>query len=203
MQYVIFHGSFGSASGNWFPYLKQELITKGHKVLVPQFPTESYSEATANLTKDPNYKLEKFNLANWIKYFEKEVLPVLGSEDTVFIGHSLGPLTILHILSTFEIKLKAAYFIAPFFDLPESDPAYDQAIANFNARDLDFAKIKEKIVRSYVIYSDNDPYVAIEKSLEFANKLGAEPLLMKGKAHFNSETRLIKFPELLELLGKI
>lgn len=203
MQYVIFHGSFGSSKGNWFPYLKQELMAQGHQVLVPQFPTESYSEASDNLAKDHNYKLVKFNLKNWLQYFKETVLPQLRVEDTVFIGHSLGPLVILHILSTFDLKLKAAYFIAPFLDLPESDPAYDQAIENFNTRNLDFNMIKKKIRHSFVIYSDNDPYVGIDKALEFAEKLEAEPILMQGKAHFNAETGLLQFPELLELLGKI
>jgi HD superfamily phosphodiesterase len=37
-NYLIIHGSFGSPEGNWFPYLRQELVNRKQNVKVPQMP---------------------------------------------------------------------------------------------------------------------------------------------------------------------
>ena len=44
MKFVLFHGSYGSSEGNWFPYLKNQLELINQDVLVPQFPIEDHKE---------------------------------------------------------------------------------------------------------------------------------------------------------------
>ncbi len=34
----LIHGSYGHPQENWFPWLKKELESLGHKVYVPAFP---------------------------------------------------------------------------------------------------------------------------------------------------------------------
>ncbi len=46
MQFVIFHGSFGMNSINWFPYLRKRLQGDGHDVLAPNMPQESWERMT-------------------------------------------------------------------------------------------------------------------------------------------------------------
>jgi predicted alpha/beta hydrolase family esterase len=38
LEVVIVHGSGGSDSSNWFPWLTTELQKRGHSVIVPEFP---------------------------------------------------------------------------------------------------------------------------------------------------------------------
>lgn len=44
MQFIIFHGAYGSKNGNWFPWLKKELVKLGHNVLLDQYPVDNYDE---------------------------------------------------------------------------------------------------------------------------------------------------------------
>lgn len=55
---------------------------------------------------------------------------------------------------------------------------------------------------SYVLYSDNDPYVDKKLSLEFAKKLSSKKILVKGGKHLNSEAGFDDFPLVFELCVK-
>lgn len=43
MTFVIFHGSFGSSQGNWFPSLAKYLKNLGNEVFTPQFPVDDFN----------------------------------------------------------------------------------------------------------------------------------------------------------------
>lgn len=55
---------------------------------------------------------------------------------------------------------------------------------------------------SYVLYSDNDPYVDKKLSLDFAEKLGSKKILIRGGKHLNSEAGFDDFPLVFELCVK-
>ena len=44
MKFVIFHGTYGSSEGNWFPYLKKQLELINQKVILPQYPKDDHEE---------------------------------------------------------------------------------------------------------------------------------------------------------------
>ncbi len=75
----IIHGWEGSPQGDWFPWLKKELETKSFVVEVPIMPD----------TMHPT-------LEGWLGHLKK----ITGepNENTYFIGHSLGVITILRYL---------------------------------------------------------------------------------------------------------
>jgi len=197
MQFVIFHGSFGSSDGNWFPYLKNELKKIDQKVLVPQFPVEDY-DAISQI--GPQVEFNNQNLTNWLKFFENKILPKLDkNEPLCFIGHSIGPVFILHLIKEFKIKLDSAIFVSPFYEKIKFAWQYNKANETFYNPNFNFINLRKYIPVSYIIYSKSDPYVPEENILHFANKMKSSIIEVKDGGHLNAEFDLVKFPLILEL----
>jgi len=200
MQYVIFHGSFGSADSNWIPWLKTRLEELGHKVITPQFPIEDYDAMTA---AGESFVCKNQTPKNWLKYFKTEVLPQLDlKQPVIFVGHSSAPVFILHILDKFDIKLKQAVFVCPFLQLGPDLWQYDKVNSLFYKDDFDFKKLRGKIGSSVVLYSDNDPYVPEQTAKDFASALGAKLITVPKGGHLNAEFGFTELPQLWEVLEK-
>lgn len=197
MKFVIFHGSFGGPSENWFPQLKEKLEMLGQKVISPQFPIEdweSFSKA------GPNTKPKKQNLNNWLTFFQKNILPQFKSgEKLCFIGHSIGPVFILHAVEKFNLKLDCAIFVSPFFVNPPGVWQYDLVNSTFYNINFDFDKLKKLIPTSYVLYSDSDPYVNKNQAILFAKALDSSTIFVRKAGHMNSEVNLNEFPLVFDL----
>lgn len=194
MKFVIFHGSFGNPDGNWFPELKDKLQALGQEVLVPKFPCDDFNTLTKS-TKTIQ------NLSNWMKVFEREVLPkIKNGEKLCFVGHSLAPVFILHAVLKYNLKLDCAIFVSPFMEDIKND-SWQFYLVNktFYKTDFDFQRLNQLIPRSYVLYGDNDPYVAAKYSIDFANKLNSQIILVKNGGHLNAEFGFKKFPQLLDI----
>ena len=196
MQFIIFHGSFGSAEGNWFPQLKEQLESLGQKVIIPEFPIDDWDEITKNGQTIPP---EKQILDKWLKVFEDVYSQLDTNEKICFIGHSLGCLFILHIVSKFNIQLDSAIFVSPFFDTLHKDWQIDHVNRSFYKIDFDFGLLKELIPISYVLYSDNDPYVNKNHSILFAKALDSSMIYVRRAGHMNSEVNLNEFPLIADL----
>ncbi|MBU0976579.1 MAG: alpha/beta hydrolase [Patescibacteria group bacterium] len=201
MLFVIFHGSFGSPEGNWFPELKEKLELFGQDVLVPKFPVEEWNEISENSNlKSQNYKTKNQNLENWLKVFEKKVLPrIKKAKKVCFVGHSLGPVFILHLVNKFNIKLDSAIFVSPFLSDLGGDPRFKLVNKTFYKKDFDFKRLKKLIPISYVLYSENDPYVDKKYMFEFGKKMDSSLIEVRRAGHMNSEVNLNEFPLVLEL----
>ena len=91
----IFHGTGGHPEENWFPQLKEQLELLGQEVVIPTFPCEDWDE----LTKDGHSAPPKHqSLHSWFKAFDEVYKTLKKDEKLCFIGHSLGPLFILHVV---------------------------------------------------------------------------------------------------------
>lgn len=178
----IIHGAGGSPNGNWFPWLKQELEKIGFVVIVPTFPTP-----------------EGQNLKNWRKVMKTYTI----EKEDIFVGHSISPAFILDLLE--RNAAKAAFLVAPFIrkiNYKGEGLNFDVINSTFY-KNFDWAKIKENCKHFFVFYSDNDPYVPIDRSEEVAEKLGVKPIIVKGAGHINAESGYTKFELLLEKIKKI
>lgn len=204
MHYLILHGTFGTNQGNWFPWLKAKLEEQKHTVTLPQFPIEDYEDMTA---KGQPYECNQQNLANWLSYFEINVLPIITEaskhNELVVIAHSSAPLFCLHLIQKFSIKIKTAIFVAPFFELTTGYWQYDQINGDFASANFDLQLIKNHIDQSYVYLSENDPYVPYKTAQKFARALGSKELLIKDAGHFNASFGYTSFPKLLEQLNTL
>ena len=175
---IIIHGTGGNPNGNWFPWLKSELEKSDCRVFVPKFPTP-----------------ENQSLENWLNVF-KDYEQYLD-ENSIVIGHSLGPAFLLSVLENLNRPIKAAFFVVGFTGLL-NNPDFDELNESFVTKSFDWAKIKNNCKRFYVIFSDNDPYVPLEKGKSLAENLGTELIVLKNAGHINEEAGYTEFSFLLD-----
>jgi len=201
ITYVIFHGAYGDVKGNWFPYLKKELTNLGQEVIIDQYPVEDWK----NVEKaGKSFKPTKQTLSNWMHLFEKNTLPQLKGKKLCFVGHSLGPVFILHLIEKHHLYLECGIFVMPFIEALNTESAWQFDVVNssFYKKDFDFKRLKKYIPHSYVIYSDNDPFVDVKLALAFGQKLDSCPILIKKSFHISAPL-FQKNPLVLELCKTI
>lgn len=148
----------------------------------------------------PNADPNNQSLKNWFNTFEKEILPKIKKDEKLcFIGHSLGPVFILHIVEKYNIQLDSAIFVSPFLDKLKRNWQIDLVNKSFYKTDFNFEKLNKLIPISYVLYSDNDPYVDFNHSVLFAKILNSSLIFVKRAGHMNSEVNLNEFPLVFDL----
>ena len=197
----LIHGWDGRPDNHWFPYLSLELKANGFEVNAPQMPNAA----------EPKVK-------EWLSFLKDYVGK--PDSDTYFVGHSLGCITIARYLSEFsgkrtpsasgispskegerkreKAKVGGCVFVAGFsgrLEIPE--------IREFYELPFDAEKAKAHCDKFVMLFSDNDSYVPIEKSLEFAKQLGAKTILERGKGHFTAGDGVTALPSALSALLKM
>ncbi|GEM_PF-2655798 len=95
MKVFLIHGAYGHPEENWFPWLKQQLEASGWTVFTPTFPTP-----------------ENQSLESWKKAFAPYLSKI--DEQSILVGHSLGPAFILSILEDLNFQIPACFFVAGF-----------------------------------------------------------------------------------------
>jgi len=175
----IIHGWEGAPDSNWFPWLRSKLEGRGMEVHVPQMP-DSY-----NPKQGP-----------WL-----EALAALvgrADEETYFVGHSLGCITILRYLESMRegSRIGGAVFVAGF-----TDDLGIKEIGDFFKAPIDYAKISEGCGRFVAIASDNDKYVALKYSDILKDNLNAKIIVEPGMGHFNMKELHVVLNELLKMMA--
>lgn len=197
MKFVLFHGSYGNPEENWLPELKEKLLALGQDVLVPTFPVDTWDDVTLRGNTKPTVNQ---NLESWLKIFEKEVLSQCKRNGRLcFVAHSLGCVFVLHVLEKYRLTLDSAIFVSPFLENLNTKWQIDHANSTFYKSKFDFGRLKKSVPVSYVLYSDNDPYVDRKISSNFARKLGSSAIIVHRSGHMNSEVNLNEFPLVYEL----
>jgi uncharacterized protein len=177
VNFFIIHGSNGNRDSHWYPWLDHKLSDLGNEVIRLQFPVG-----------------EEQNLENWLDEL-KQYADLL--EDSILIGHSLGASFILNVLALWVVNPRAVFLISGFVDLL-GDSSFDDVNKTFVEEELDWEKIKRSCEHFYLIYSNNDPYVPIEKVEKIARNLDTEIIFVKGGGHFQTQSGFKEFPLLLE-----
>ncbi len=183
---LILHGAGNNSEGNWFPWLKGELVKIGYQVFSPDLPHTD------------NPKLEE-----WLEAVKKTGFQF--NEESVLIGHSCGGTLILSLLERLPktVKIKRAILVAAPLDkgvVKEYWLLKEDLCQDF----YNFEKIRNSCNEFILIYSQNDPYDCGErhgKVLE--EELSGKLLIMKDQGHFNLEVSqdYKQFPKLLEIIG--
>jgi predicted alpha/beta hydrolase family esterase len=179
MKAVILHGTANDHTGNWFPWLKQELLKLGlEDVWVPDLP----GSGRPDIKRYTEYLLSK----NW------------DFKNNLLVGHSSGSVEIMGLLLALPegITIDTAVLVGTY----KGDLGRDDLRAT--AADFDYQKIKSKAKKFIVVHSDNDPYCPLDGAKWVAQQLDAKFVLMPGFAHFGiqQDPKFKEFPELLQII---
>lgn len=172
-NFILIHGTGGNPDECFYPWLRKELEKRKHKVYAPFFPTPVGQ-----------------TLENWMKEFEPYWKHV--TEETVFVGRSIGPVFILRLLERTKVRIKAAFLVAGFCsDLGVQE--FEPLIETFVEKPFNWKKIMSNCGRFFVYHADNDPVIPLEKGEELARNLGMDITLVRGAEHFWFK----EFPQIL------
>lgn len=183
---LILHGAGNNSHGNWFPWLKSELETKGYTVWSPDLPNSD----------EPNQD-------SWLKTIFSNKKWQFNS-DSVIVGHSAGATLILRILEKLpkRVHIQTCILVAGVVELG-TKPEFFQYKRDLVRNPFDWEKIKKSAREFYFIHSDNDPYECGENQGKIMQKyLGGRLIIKRGEGHFNLEKseKYKQFPLVLELL---
>jgi predicted alpha/beta hydrolase family esterase len=179
---ITIHGWAGDAKSNWFPWLQSELEKRGIEVFNFTMPN----------SKHPTQDV-------WLDYLNKNLNDV--DEDTFFVGHSLGGITILRYLEglSSEVKIGGIVLVASF-SVPIGYPEPDGFCQSF----VNFEKVKRMVGdRVALIHSDNDNYVSNETGKHLHENLGGKQIVIHGGGHLTSNDGYVEFPEVLDALTSL
>lgn len=202
MNFIYFHGSFGGPNENWIPHLSlklEELHSPLHRI---HFPTDSWDEIVK--AGPERKKRTKQTLKNWLETFDSFYNSYKEwDEPTSFIGHSLGPLFILHVLERYPITVDTAFFVSPFYSDIGGKWEFKMVNKTFYKSRFKFDLIKQKINQSYVVYGDNDPYVPQTHIHRFSKRLNSSNIKIRNGGHLNLDAGFNQFPLLFELCKSV
>ena len=182
----IIHGWGGMPNAGWLKWLNKELSSKGFKVYAPEMPDKENPEIKA-----------------WISYLSKIVGDI--DKDTYFVGHSIGCQAIMRYLESLpgNTKIGGIFFVGGWFTLKNLESEEEKEIATpWLNSPINFERIKQKTKKITALFSDDDPYVSLENSKMFKDKLGAKIIIENNKGHYiEKETKEIPvvLNELLEM----
>lgn len=177
-EIFIIHGAYGSPDENWFQWLAHELESLGHSVHIPEFPTP-----------------EGQNLENWMDAFEEHRSKM--EEDTIMIGHSLGPAFILNVLEQIETSIDAAFFASGFTGLLDK-PEFDKINKTITDREFDFNQINSNCGDFYLYHGSDDPNVPLNKAVDLARRCHTGVYVIPNGGHLNEDAGYTNFPKILE-----
>lgn len=184
----LIHGWEGNPDKEWFPWAKQQLEQLGYEVHAPQMPDTDNPQIDA-----------------WVSALVSEVGK--PEQTDIFIGHSIGCQAIIRYLEALADgeKVEKVIFVAGWLTLSsESTPTdKEREIAKpWLENIIDFNQVKNKADSFACVFSDNDPYVPLDKNTQmFREKLGAQIIVEKNMGHFTLDDGVKKLPILLRFFS--
>lgn len=176
----LIHGYTASPTSNWFQDFKANLDSDTVKVDILEMPNSNNPQ-----------------LAQWIAYMKDCINRI--DENTIFVGHSLGCVSILHYLNQVSVKkIKALFMVSGFIErtpIPE--------LKEFIQPQLNYSKFKEIAENIVSISAKDDDIVPYNYSEYMAKKLDSEFILLNQGKHFIDRDNITVFPLLINEIKKI
>ena len=184
----IIHGYLSYPQEAWLPLLKVELEKRGYAVALPAMP---HPDAPV--------------IAEWVRFIAQ--LVGQPAETTVMIGHSLGCQGVLRYLENLGIagrSVTRTVLVAGTFPIERSREeasvatAGDPVLRPWFSTGVDPVPVKKAAGRCTVIFSDNDPYISVEKEkATFRAVLDPTIVVVPGQGHFNEDSGITELPAAL------
>ena len=228
----LIHGWEGKPDNHWFPWLALELKAdfsahggpaSGWEVNAPQMPNAAEPKVSEWLSFLKDYvgrpDEETFFVGHSLGCITvARYLAKLSSDSPLIKGalpSSAGGISKSSVSKTRppsfssrggsafggrkgRIEIGGCVFVAGF-----SGCINVSEIKEFYELPFDPEKAKMHCDNFVMIFSDNDPYVPMEKSLEMARELGAKTILERGKGHFTKGDGVTALPSALSALLKM
>ena len=178
-QIYVIHGYGASPDKHWFPWLKRILGNKGYEIEILKMPTP-----------------ETPKVNEWIATLKKDIGII--NENTYFVAHSLGNITLLRYLSEYKnLNEIGGFIMVSAFDRPIKG---FEELHPFVETSLDYKKISEKCKLKVVIAAKDDYLVPFEFSKEISKKLDAEFYLIENAGHFLDRDGITELPLIEEII---
>jgi len=183
MKIILIHGLAATKKSNWFPWIETQVK---HNLGL------SLQSISLPHSKIPNRD-------KWLGSLNKEIL--CPDENTFFIAHSLGCITLLKYIEGLpDTIVVGGVILISAFD--ESLPLIP-LINSFVERKPIYGRIIPKVRNIKVIGSTNDIIVPIKYTKKVAAQLHASVTEIQRAGHFTTQDGYTSFPELYSILVKM
>ena len=178
----IIHSYNGDTAYSFAPSIKNLCKENNIDYYFPEFPirSEATYESWENILND---------------YKEKGIL----NNESIVVSHSLGTQFIIKYLVKNKVKINTYISVAGFINYKGREDL-EKILIRFKPTDEEFNKYKTLVNNIYSIYSDNDEINSIDKLEEYANKLSANKILIKGAGHFNPKSGITQIEEIDKII---
>lgn len=177
-QIFVLHGYSASIDDHWFLDLKHQIEDEHTTVTLIPFPDSEHPDVDA-----------------WQKVLDKQIPSV--DENTYFVAHSLGVITLLHFLQKHDYQNIGGMILVSGFSAPISDFSPLDAYITKSKVDTNYFKdIKKKLV----YLSDNDDLVPPKLTIELAKEIDAPYITVPNGGHFLGREGYTTFPQVVNSL---
>jgi len=178
-NYFIIHGSFGSPSSNWIPWLEENIKSRGGEAYTPHFPVGMGYQTYTNWSELLRYYME-LGLIN---------------ETTTIVAHSIASVFVSKFLIENKVKVRKLIFVCGFNNYFGINEEYDTVNVTMYLENLEEIDLYADQIICF--YTNNDPYVKYEAEKEFADRITTTQVLIPDGGHLNSESGYDTFPDIL------
>jgi len=176
----LIHGYTASPDSNWFQDFKMKLEKENIEISILNMPN----------SQSPKLK-------EWINHMEKSIIKI--DENTIFIGHSLGCVTILNFLNNSNTtKIKGLFLISGFV---ESSPI--SALTEFVTPKLNYNYLQQLTPNRIAISAVDDDIIPYKYSKTMSERIDAKFTLLKDGKHFIDRDYFTEFPFLIKEIKKL
>lgn len=183
---LVIHGLHGDIKATYEPYLEDEMSQRGVPIYFPSFP-----------------KNEEASYFEWSKVFDEYLEKHIIHENTIVVSRCLGSRFILKYLADNNLKIKAFISIASFLDNVIGKPEVDLALQFFPINEDETQKCIDLITYRFAIYGDEDYLCDVTKLENFADKIKANKVFVKGMGHCGNSSGIKKILQVVEIIDEL